>query len=220
MEKGRQGRLEALMAEKSGMKKVTLGTRKALGEKGLLDLARRYSEKKYGKGRGTILTLCGQKGPGFREISADLAAVEGASGHDVCALLLATCPAPNPHLPPPYHTFTTTLSTLCTGFTPHLPPQNRFCTPYGPEFARDMAILCAERDWLLLLDEEKTAFGCHGVLFGYQTLGVLPDGAVFDGGVLIGDKLAAVMGEEAWMEQALSREGCLELLCRMVEHHT
>lgn len=98
-----------------------------------------------------------------------------------------------------------------------LPTYDHTAPGCDKEFYRDAAILCAERDWCLMLGEEKRALGQGGTLFGYQQLGVLPDAGIFRGGVLVGDKLA---GEETRKrgEGTLSRERCLELLGELAEN--
>lgn len=152
---------ERALAEACGMARARLGGSGAENRRELVELARRYSQRKYGKGRATVLTppaaAAALTSP-IRAFEPTLSGVSSAAGHDVCALLLPS-------------------------FAPDSPR-------YGREFARDMAILCAERDWLLLLDESATALGKTGRLFGYQCLGFLPDGAFFDDGLLLGDKLA------------------------------
>lgn len=151
---------ERALAEACGMARVRLGGSGAENRRELVELARRYSKRKYGKGRATVLTppAAPALSPPTRAFEPTLSGVSSAAGHDVCALFLPS-------------------------FDPRSPR-------YGREFARDMAILCAERDWLLLLDESATALGKTGRLFGYQCLGFLPDGAFFDDGLLLGDKLA------------------------------
>lgn len=178
-----QERLEGALARRGGMARVELMERGS--RERLLELARAYSERKYGKGRGTVLSAEEATEPGIRRVKPERSRVEEAGGFDVCALLL---PSYEPGAP-----------------------------AYGPGFGRDMAILCAERDWLLLLDETATAPGKTGRLFGYQHMGVLPDGAFFEGGVLIGDKLAGCGAEPA--AGKISPEKWMERLAELVEHY-
>ena len=65
-----------------------------------------------------------------------------------------------------------------------------------------MAKLCAEKDWLLLIDEVQTGVGRTGSLFAYQQFGVEPDVATFAkgiagglpfGGFLVGEKCRTVL---------------------------
>jgi len=47
--------------------------------------------------------------------------------------------------------------------------------PMEREFVHQLAVLCAENDWLLLVDEVQTGIGRTGTLFAYQQYGILPD---------------------------------------------
>ncbi len=49
------------------------------------------------------------------------------------------------------------------------------CIPWSGEFVHQLAVLCAENDWLLLVDEVQTGIGRTGTLFAYQQYGILPD---------------------------------------------
>ena len=159
--------------------------------------ARKYSFDKYGKGRSTILTLknsfhgrtittltaTGQDAfhqyfypfmEGFRYADAnDLESVKAEGGKDVCAVMLE----------------------LVQGEGGVLPME--------PDFVRDLAALCAERDWLMLVDEVQTGIGRTGALFAYQQYGVQPDAASFAkgiagglpmGGFLVNEKCRNVLG--------------------------
>ena len=105
-------RLAQTLCERSGLAAAFFGNSGAEGNEGLIKLARKYSFDKYGKGRGTILTLknsfhgrtmttltaTGQDRlhhsffpfpDGFRYAEAgSLDALQGAAGHDVCAVML------------------------------------------------------------------------------------------------------------------------------------
>ena len=68
---------------------------------------------------------------------------------------------------------------------------------------RDLAVLCAERDWLLLVDEVQTGIGRTGTLFAFQQYGILPDAVSFAkgiagglpmGGFLVSEKCRDVLG--------------------------
>ena len=51
------------------------------------------------------------------------------------------------------------------------------------EFVHQLAVLCAENDWLLLVDEVQTGVGRTGTLFAYQQYGILPDVVSFAKGI-------------------------------------
>lgn len=74
--------------------------------------------------------------------------------------------------------------------------------PLDQGFVHDLAVLCAERDWLLLVDEVQTGIGRTGTLFCYQQYGILPDAVSFAkgiagglpfGGFLVSEKCRGVL---------------------------
>ncbi len=183
---------QALLAEtlcvRSGMAAAFFASSGAEGNEGMIKLARKYSFDKYGKGRGTILTLwnsfhgqtvttlsaSGQEelhqyfhpfNDGFRHAEPSMLGIEAVSGHDVCAVMLE----------------------LVQGETVHALDQ---------DFVHDLAVLCAERDWLLLIDEVQTGAGRTGSLFCYQQYGVRPDAVSFGGGMAGGLPLGGFLAGE------------------------
>ena len=190
-------RLAKKLCERSGMSAVFFGNSGAEANEGIIKLARKYSFDKYGKGRGTILTLqnsfhgrtittlaaTGQDvfhnyffpfNEGFRYARANsIDSVEEVAGHDVCAVMLELVQGEGGVL------------------------------PMDRDFVHDLAVLCAERDWLLLVDEVQTGIGRTGSLFCYQQYGILPDAVSFAkgiagglpmGGFLANEKCRDVMG--------------------------
>ncbi len=67
-------------------------------------------------------------------------------------------------------------------------------------FVHDLAILCAERDWLLIIDEVQTGVGRTGTLFAYQQYGVLPDAVSFAKGIAGGLPFGGVMANDKCRE--------------------
>ena len=190
-------RLAQTLCERSGLAAAFFGNSGAEGNEGLIKLARKYSFDKYGKGRGTILTLknsfhgrtmttltaTGQDRlhhsffpfpDGFRYAEAgSLDALQGAAGHDVCAVML------------------------------ELVQGEGGVIPLEREYVHDLAVLCAERDWLLLVDEVQTGVGRTGTLFAFQQYGIIPDGVSFAkgiagglpmGGFLVNERCRNVLG--------------------------
>ena len=189
--------LARTLCQRSGMAAAFFGNSGAEGNEGLIKLARKYSFDKYGKGRGTILTLknsfhgrtmatltaTGQEKlhsafhpfpDGFRYAEAgSMDALQAVSGHDVCAVLLELVQGEGGVYPMP------------------------------KEYIHDLAVLCAERDWLLLVDEVQTGIGRTGSLFAFQQYGILPDAVSFAkgiagglpmGGFLVSEKCRDVLG--------------------------
>ena len=190
-------KLADVLCRRAGMAAAFFGNSGAEANEGIIKLARKYSFDKYGKGRSTILTLknsfhgrtittltaTGQDVfhqyfypfmEGFRYADAnDLESVKAEGGKDVCAVMLE----------------------LVQGEGGVLPME--------PDFVQGLAELCAERDWLLLVDEVQTGIGRTGTLFAYQQYGIQPDAASFAkgiagglpmGGFLVNEKCRNVLG--------------------------
>ena len=190
-------KLADVLCRRAGMAAAFFGNSGAEANEGIIKLARKYSFDKYGKGRSTILTLknsfhgrtittltaTGQDVfhqyfypfmEGFRYADAnDLESIKAEGGKDVCAVMLE----------------------LVQGEGGVLPME--------PDFVQGLAELCAERDWLLLVDEVQTGIGRTGTLFAYQQYGIQPDAASFAkgiagglpmGGFLVNEKCRNVLG--------------------------
>ena len=190
-------RLAETLCRRSGMAAAFFGNSGAEGNEGLIKLARKYSFDKYGKGRGTILTLknsfhgrtaatlaaTGQEvfhnyfypfPDGFRIAeTGSVDAIQEVAGHDVCAVLL------------------------------ELVQGEGGVYPMDQDYVHDLAVLCAERDWLLLVDEVQTGIGRTGTLFAFQQYGIIPDGVSFAkgiagglpmGGFLVNERCRDVLG--------------------------
>jgi acetylornithine/N-succinyldiaminopimelate aminotransferase len=59
-----------------------------------------------------------------------------------------------------------------------------------------VARLCAEKDWLLLVDEVQTGVGRTGSLFAFQQYGILPDVASFAKGIAGGLPMSGILANE------------------------
>lgn len=183
------------LCRRAGMASAFFANSGAEANEGMIKTARKYSFDKYGKGRGTILTLwnsfhgrtiatlsaTGQDvfhqyffpfNDGFRHAEPTMLGVEAVAGHDVCAVMLELIQGEGGVL------------------------------PMDKGFVHDLAVLCAERDWLLLIDEVQTGVGRTGSLFCYQQYGVRPDvvsfakgiaGGLPYGGFLVGEKCRSVL---------------------------
>jgi len=182
------------LCQRAGMSNVMFGNSGAEGNEGMIKLARKWSFDKYGKGRGTIITLrksfhgrtittlaaTGQDvfhnyffpfTEGFRYADAnDLDSVEGVAGHDVCAVMMELVQGEGGVL------------------------------PLDKEFVQGVAELCAKRDWLLLIDEVQTGVGRTGTLFAFQQYGIQPDAVSFAKGIAGGLPFGGVMASEKCRE--------------------
>ena len=172
---------------RTGMANVMFANSGAEANEAMIKLARKWSFDKYGKGRGTVITLwnsfhgrtittlaaTGQDKfhnyffpftEGFRYAHAnDIESVEAVAGHDVCAVMLE----------------------LVQGEGGVLPLEQ--------EFVQKTADLCAKRDWLLLIDEVQTGVGRTGTLFAFQQYGIQPDAVSFAKGIAGGLPFGGVM---------------------------
>ena len=184
------------LCARSGMAAAFFGNSGAEGNEGILKLARKYSFDRYGEGRGTVITLnnsfhgrtittlaaTGQEAfhqyffpfpEGFRSADPNLDAVQAVAGHDVCAVLV------------------------------ELVQGEGGVYPLDREFVRELAQLCEDRDWLLLVDEVQPGVGRTGPLFCFQQYGIQPDACSFAkgvagglpmGGFLVNEKCRNVLG--------------------------
>ena len=169
-------RLAERLCTRSGMAAAFFGNSGAEGNEGVIKLARKYSWEKYGEGRGTVITLnrsfhgrtvttlaaTGQDvfhkyffpfTEGFRHADPTIDSVKQAAGHDVCAVLV------------------------------ELVQGEGGVFPLDKGFVQALAQLCADRVWLLLVDEVQTGVGRTGALFCFQQYGVQPDAVSFAKGI-------------------------------------
>ena len=177
------------LCKRTDMSNVFFANGGGEANEGMIKLARKYSFDKYGQGRATILTLnhsfhgrtvttlaaTGQDvfhnyffpfTEGFRYADADIASVKEQGGTDVCAVML------------------------------ELVQGEGGVYPLDKQFVHDLAVLCAERDWLLLVDEVQTGVGRTGTLFAYQQYGILPDVVSFAKGIAGGLPMSGFMANE------------------------
>ena len=183
-------RLAKVLCQRAGMSNVFFGNSGAEGNEGLIKLARKYSFDKYGKGRGTVLTLkqsfhgrtlntlaaTGQEGfhreflpltEGFLYAQAgDLAGIQALLDGSVCAVMLEMVQGEGGVL------------------------------PLDRDYVKAVARLCAEKDWLLLVDEVQTGVGRTGSLFAFQQYGILPDVASFAQGIAGGLPMSGILANE------------------------
>ena len=190
-------RLASKLVPSAGMAAVFFGNSGAEANEGMIKTARKYSFDKYGPGRSTIITLnnsfhgrtittlkaTGQDHfhefffpftEGFRYAAAnDMASLQAAAGDDVCAVMME----------------------LIQG--------EGGVNPLDADYVQTVAKLCADKDWLLLIDEVQTGVGRTGTLFAYQQFGVQPDvvsfakgiaGGLPFGGFLTNEKCRTVLG--------------------------
>ena len=178
------------LCTRCGMANAMFANSGAEANEAMIKLARKWSYDKYGKGRGTVITLhnsfhgrtittlaaTGQDKfhdyffpftEGFRYADAnDIDSVEAVAGHDVCAVMMELVQGEGGVL------------------------------PLDQEFVDKVAGLCAKRDWLLLIDEVQTGVGRTGSLFAFQQYRIQPDVVSFAKGIANGLPFGGVMANE------------------------
>ena len=183
-------RLAEILCKRTGESCVFFANGGGEANEGMIKLARKYSFDKYGKDRATIITLnnsfhgrtittltaTGQEvfhnyffpfTEGFRYADAnDLDSLEDAEGSDVCAVMLELVQGEGGVL------------------------------PLDKAYVQAVAKLCAERDWLLLVDEVQTGVGRTGSLFAFQQYGILPDVVSFAKGIAGGLPMSGILANE------------------------
>ena len=183
-------RLAELLCRRTGMSCAFFANGGGEANEGMIKLARKYSFDKYGKGRATIVTLnnsfhgrtittlmaTGQEvfhnyffpfTEGFRYADAnDLSSLEAAAGDDVCAVMMELVQGEGGVL------------------------------PLDRDYVQAVAQLCAEKDWLLLIDEVQTGVGRTGSLFAFQQYGVQPDVISFAKGIAGGMPMSGILAGE------------------------
>ena len=190
--------LAELLCNRTGLKKVFFCNSGAESNECAIKVARKYSEDKYGKGRGVIVTLVnsfhgrtittlsatGQDHfhrlfqpltEGFIHIPAnDISALkEISSREDVCAILMECVQGEGGVI------------------------------PLDKEFVKEVEATCKAKDWLLMIDEVQTGNGRTGELFAFQSFGISPDvvstakglgNGLPLGATMLGEKVEFVLG--------------------------
>ena len=182
-------RLAEILCQRTGESCVFFANGGGEANEGMIKLARKYSFDKYGKGRATIVTLknsfhgrtittlmaTGQDvfhnyffpfTEGFRYAPANDLAALEAQYGDVCAVMMELVQGEGGVL------------------------------PLDKEYVQAVAKLCAERDWLLLVDEVQSGVGRTGSLFAFQQYGVLPDVVSFAKGIAGGLPMSGILASE------------------------
>ena len=68
--------------------------------------------------------------------------------------------------------------------------------PLDKGYVKAVEALCAEKDWLLLVDEVQTGVGRTGTLFAFQQYDILPDVVSFAKGIAGGLPMSGIMANE------------------------
>lgn len=130
-------------------------------------LARSYSRSRYHEQRSQILSLQTNSSTFHAEdvnpVSASIEEIRDMVTCDVCAITLELLPA------------------------------SGSMNPLPRPFVHELAILCAEQDWLLLIDERQSCAGRCGSLFAFMQYGIRPDLVTFSSAISGGLPLGGVL---------------------------
>ena len=199
-------RLAAILCQRTGMSNVFFANGGGEANEGVIKLARKYSFDKYGAGRGSIISLknsfhgrtittlkaTGQEvfhnyffpfTEGFfyaeandinsileaddlAEREADYFGKDEGVGGNICAVLIELIQGEGGVL------------------------------PLDQDYVNKLAALCAERDWLLLVDEVQTGIGRTGSLFAFQRYNIQPDVVSFAKGIAGGLPMSGFLANE------------------------
>ena len=183
-------RLAEILCKRTGESCVFFANGGGEANEGMIKLARKYSFDKYGQGRSTIITLknsfhgrtittlkaTGQDvfhnfffpfTEGFRYAEANNPdALKAAADDSVCAVMVELVQGEGGVL------------------------------PLDKDYVKAVEALCAERDWLLLVDEVQTGVGRTGTLFAFQQYGILPDVCSFAKGIAGGLPMSGILANE------------------------
>ena len=183
-------KLAELLCKRTGESCVFFANGGGEANEGMIKLARKYSFDKYGQGRSTIVTLknsfhgrtittlkaTGQDvfhnfffpfTEGFRYAEAgNLEDLKAQDQGDVCAVMVELVQGEGGVL------------------------------PLNKEYVKAVEALCAEKDWLLLVDEVQTGVGRTGTLFAFQQYDLLPDVVSFAKGIAGGLPMSGIMANE------------------------
>ena len=191
-----QTKLAETLCGLTGFSKVFFGNSGAEANECAIKLARKYGTETYGETRNEIITLqnsfhgrtvttlaaTGQDGfhqhftpftQGFVYAEPSMEGVQSCLNESTCAVFIELIQGEGGVL------------------------------PLDPDFVKELAQLCKERDILLLVAEVQTGVGRTGALYCYQNYGIMPDvvtsakglgGGLPIGACLCTERLGGVMG--------------------------
>ena len=168
--------LAQTLCQRSGMSRVFFANSGAEANEGMMKLARKYSCDKYGPERGGIVTL-------NQSFHGRTAAALSATGQDVFHDFFFPFPGGFSYADPNMESIRETVKGDTCAVMLELIQGEGGVNPMDKSFIHDLAIFCAERDVLLLIDEVQTGIGRTGSLFAFQQYGIIPDVCSFAKGV-------------------------------------
>ena len=181
----------------TGMGKVFFANSGAEANEGMIKLARKYSFDKYGEGRSRIITL-------KQSFHGRTVTTLKATGQDKFHQYFFPFTEGFDYVTPGnMEEMTEKLDDSVCGVMMEMIQGEGGVLPLDPEFVKQTAAICKEKDILLLIDEVQTGIGRTGTLFCYEQYGIQPDvvamakglgGGVPIGAVMASKKCADVLG--------------------------
>ena len=203
-------RLAEILCRRTGMAGVFFANGGGEANEGMVKLARKYSFDKYGPGRAAIVTLKNSfHGRTVTTLKATGQEVfhnyffpftEGflyAEANNLDSLLVC---AEEAHREAEWASGNED-ALKCVGggvcaVMVELVQGEGGVLPLDRGYVEKLSALCAERDWLLLVDEVQTGVGRTGSLFAFQQYGILPDAATFAKGIAGGLPMSGFLANE------------------------
>lgn len=181
----------------TGMGKVFFANSGAEANEGMIKVARKYSFDKYGEGRSRIITL-------KQSFHGRTVTTLKATGQEKFHQYFFPFTEGFDYVTPGnMEEMKEKLDDSVCGVMMEMIQGEGGVLPLDPEFVKQTAAICKEKDILLLIDEVQTGIGRTGSLFCYEQYGIEPDvvtmakglgGGVPIGAVMASRKCADVLG--------------------------
>ena len=199
-------RLAEILCRRTGMSNVFFANGGGEANEGMIKLARKYSFDKYGAGRSSIISLKNSfHGRTITTLKATGQEVfhnyffpftEGflyAEANDINAILEADELAARES---EYFGKDEGVGGAVCAVLIELIQGEGGVLPLNQDYINQLAKLCEERDWLLLVDEVQTGVGRTGSLFAFQRYHIKPDVVSFAKGIAGGLPMSGFLANE------------------------
>lgn len=182
-------KLAQQLCQRSGMACAFFGNSGAESNEAMIKLARKYSFDKYGKGRSTIITL-------NRSFHGRTITTLTATGQPAYHNYFFPLNEAFRYADPTWESILAQTGDDVCGIMVELIQGEGGVRPLDRDLVQKLAALCAEKDWLLLVDEVQTGIGRTGSLFAFQEYGVNPDVVTFAKGIAGGLPMGGILANE------------------------
>ena len=184
-------RLAEVLCKRTGMSCAFFANGGGEANEGLIKLARKYSFDRYGKGRSAIVTL-------NNSFHGRTITTLTATGQEVFPQLLLPLHrgVPGTRTPMTSPLLEAQGDDVVRRVMMELVQGEGGVLPLDRDYVHAVAKLCAERDWLLLIDEVQTGVGRTGSLFAFQQYGIAPDAVSFAKGIAGGLPMSGILANE------------------------